>query len=457
MVLNLPRRTALTPVLVVPDEQSWAAWGVDLAQAGFQPAFTAQAARGLVVPGRLPGALVGALATYREQLAEDVSVHELPSPMGGGGPSSPTATPDAHDHGGDHPEDHGVGHGAHDHHADMMAIVGDPSSDGLVMESVDVAFGPLGTPLPGGLAVRATLDGDVVTASAVEALLVAPPTLGTPAPPDLLSPVAWDLALWSVHEDPQGGREVWAWLIAVEIERAVSHTAWLRAFSRLLGWSRPVDPCTQALSSLLMARSLALVELMPGSAGVAAPDLLASELSRARTSLATIVDLLARSRSLRLRLAGHAPITEQQVRDLGLRGPVARASGVGDDVRSSDPRYSALGFEPVTRTEGDALARTLLRSEEALDAIALALEICAVATRHTPTPTPTRSSGAQGVEVEGPRGPLSARLTDAGWHLDSPGARPALRAAEAAMIGEEWAAALVALASFDPSAWQAPA
>jgi hypothetical protein len=51
--------------------------------------------------------------------------------------------------------------------------------------------------------------------------------------------------------------------------------------------------------------------------------------------------------------------------------------------------------------------------------------------------------------VEGPRGPITARRSAGAWE------RAARRAAAGAMVGLEWSAALVALASFDLSPWSA--
>ena len=86
----------------------------------------------------------------------------------------------------------------------MMAIVGEPSADGLVMEEIELSHGPVGTALPGGLRLDVTLDGDVVGHCEVTALLRAgaPDRAGAAGPrnaphpaPDLLAPAAWRVAL----------------------------------------------------------------------------------------------------------------------------------------------------------------------------------------------------------------------------------------------------------------------
>lgn len=405
MVLSRPA-TALVPALVVPDEQTWTMAGTDPASLGVEPVFAAAAVRRVLAPDEVPDALVEPLAEYLD------------------------APPPAHDaHGG-----HG-GHGHHDHH-DMMAIVGEPSADGLVMEPIRLRYGPLGTPLPGGLVADVTLDGDVVAECDVAALLTAEDAATVP---DRLAPTAWDIALTTAREIATGASvppaERWRRIAAVEVERALSHTSWLRSFGRLLGWPKLVERTNRAVATLIEARRLN-----------------AAELDQAMSELDALGAFVRGSRWLAWRASGRAHITEERARELGLRGPVARASGVVDDARLTHPLYRRLGFEPVVRPEGDALARTLVRVSEASGAIELAIRALeAGASSDLSDALPPASDPAV---VEGPRGPLQAQLDASRWQLDAPGQAAALTAAGASTAGSEWAAALVGLASFDLSPWR---
>jgi hypothetical protein len=388
--------TAPAPAIVVPDEQTWTMAGVDPAGLGVEPVFDPAAARRVLLPDRVPEALAGPL---RDLLAALPS-RAVPdaSRLAFAGDVDPDAA-DKHAHEGHGEHDHHGGHddhGGHDHH-DMMAIVGEPSADGLVMEPIELRFGPLGTPLPAGIVADVTLDGDVVAACEVSALLV------SHDPPDLLAPKAWDRAT-------HGGE-----LAAAEVERALSHTAWLRAFGRVLGWRTLVERAGAALRPVIAAQSLR------------PPELAAAE--AALTDLARFVE---RSRRLRWRTEGRARVSERDARTLGLPGPAARASGVADDARSDDPHYRRLGFEPVVRLEGDAWARTVVRAAEA--AAALRLASAAVADGG-PSDVP------RGPVVEGPRGGLRATGS-------------LLVAAGATAVGAEWATAVVGIASFDLSPWR---
>jgi hypothetical protein len=408
--------------LVLPDEQTWTMSGLDPGPA--EPVFEPARARRVLLPYRVPDVLMQPLADTLASLPHGVETIERRVPYPGD--ASPHDAPahgehgkhdghdehDEHDEHGEH-DAHGghAGHGGHDH-GDMMAIVGDPSADGLVMEPIELRFGPLGTPLPAGIVADVTLDGDVVAAAQVQALFGAGVRRDTPDP---LAQQAWDLA--QATGSPQ---DRWERLAAVELERAVSHTAWLRSFARVLGWPELVARATHALARLAEAPA------------------------DARPALGGLADLAESSRRLRWRTAGRGRITPERARELGLHGPPARAAGLPDDARSEDPLYRQLGFEPVVRSDGDALARTQVRAAEAVAAVELAI----AASARTDAPP-----GGAARAVEGPRGPL--RVEDG--RLEAPGETAALTAAGAAMIGAEWASALAVLASFDLSPWRVTA
>lgn len=74
---------------------------------------------------------------------------------------------------------------------------------------------------------------------------------------------------------------------------------------------------------------------------------------------------------LRLRLENVGVIKYSEALLYGLVGPTARASGVKIDVRKDTPYawYDEIDFKIITRTEGDSLARMLVRFDEALESI----------------------------------------------------------------------------------------
>jgi hypothetical protein len=305
------------------------------------------------------------------------------------------------------------------------------------MEPIRLSYGPIGTPLPGGLVVDVTLDGDVVAESNVRSLVGADQATDLP---DLLSPVAWALA------NDRGGTastDPWLRIAAIEIERTVSHLAWLRSLGRLLEFQPLVVRCTAALGTLLVSRRVlprqdVTKEWLQAAVG-------RGDLDDCRERLEHLVGWLDRSRSLRWRLSGRAVISRARARELALRGPVARASAIDDDARTADPLYEELGFRPIVNSRGDALARTRVRGEEALSAIVLAID--ALQLDYVGAEAPPAEARAP-VAIEGPRGPIAALSRS-----PATAAATARRAAADSMIGSEWSAALVGLMSFDLSPW----
>lgn len=65
------------------------------------------------------------------------------------------------------------------------------------------------------------------------------------------------------------------------------------------------------------------------------------------------------------RLRGCAPLDKDKAYELGCVGPVARASGLKQDMRELGyAAYPQLDFSPVVMTEGDCYARTMVRIKE---------------------------------------------------------------------------------------------
>lgn len=322
------------PALVVPDGESWLVWGRDVWDEGLHDAAPA-AARHVVCAERLPEVLRAALATLADELPGGWERWE--APFGGTAPEAAPARGDGgrgdggHDHGGrgDGGHDHG-GHGDGDD--DPMAITGPASADGLVMEPLELQAGPLGVALPSGLVVRARLDGDVVAGAEVEAALRQEDATRAPDPS---TPAAWAAA------------EAPSTVAAVERERALSHLGCLHRLARLLGWPSLGDRIHRVAGPVLAGHADAHV-------GV-------DELGR----------WLVGSRRLAARLRGLGTVDAATARDRGLAGPNLRASGVAADARAEDPAYAALGFEPIVRNEGDALARTVLRVQEVAQSLRL--------------------------------------------------------------------------------------
>jgi ech hydrogenase subunit E len=73
--------------------------------------------------------------------------------------------------------------------------------------------------------------------------------------------------------------------------------------------------------------------------------------------------------TIRARTVGKGVLTPEIARSYGVVGPVARASGIAQDLRET--YCQGLSFRPVVREEGDAYARSMVRVEEILRSIDL--------------------------------------------------------------------------------------
>lgn len=417
---------AVRRTLVVPDEASWVMWGVNPQARGLQTSFGVATAEAVLRPAHVPPALAAVVDGWLSQRPA-LALVTLPSPLTPVfADQPPPGRPD--NDAADVAEMDGEAMGAMD---DMMAIVGDPSEDGLVMETVEVELGPLAGPLPGGLVMTATLDGEQVTESSVRSALIHPAGELDPMAP-LSSRVALGLHAGRRHS----GRLA---MTAVETERALSHLAWLRSLIRLLGWHHGMRLCGQAIDRLLAVRSEALDALLIGRR-TSTPT--TPQLGAVQGAVDDLFHRVQHEPLVRSRLGGLAPVTSEDARSQGLRGPNARASGVADDLREGSAAYTAVDFRAaVTARAGDALARTAVRVEEVAQSLRLIGRLL-----HSDDPLPTLTA------VEGARGPLRV-ATAARPTVQTLGGEAARRAAESAMTGLGWNDALVAVSSFDLSAW----
>jgi NADH-quinone oxidoreductase subunit D len=210
-------------------------------------------------------------------------------------------------------------------------------------------------------------------------------------------------------------RAVWARTLLAELNRVLSHLAFLSAYPPEIaaagGGAGDVSP-ERAAGAAFGARELiqAVMEEISGGrmhymfsrVGGLKEDLPAGWLGRVHAAagqvhaaLPVIGAVVREHAGFRARTRDVGRITGEQVAQFGVSGPAARASGVGFDLRRDEP-YLAYGelagvLRVVTRPEGDCLARF----ECLLDQVGASLELAdACASRLAALPP----------------GPVSARL-----------------------------------------------
>ncbi|NOY16152.1 MAG: hypothetical protein GXP23_04300 [Gammaproteobacteria bacterium] len=321
------------------------------------------------------------------------------------------------------------------------------SGDGLPMEWIEAPFGPFFPGLPSGLLLTLTLDGDTVAGSNARSLIENRELLQSSSMDtgsfveqltsfDPLAPVTYRYLACRVLENIAGmdvsANTAYARIGALERERIASHLGWLALFAQQTGF----DWLMRRTASLQLKFQHADLE----------------QIVALKPAILTLTKRLQRTPLLKSRMAGVGLLAT----DATLRGPVARATGIGDDARSADKVCTTLGFKTVSRKTGDALARLHVRLDEIIHSLAL---IEAAGAIELPVPAIIGEiSGTGEAVVETPRGVARLRLTlEMGKvttaQLDTPSTHH-LALINPLIEQQELGDALLAVSSLDLSPWE---
>lgn len=204
-------------------------------------------------------------------------------------------------------------------------------------------------------------------------------------------------------------RGIWARTLLAELNRVLSHLAFLSSYPPELAGAagkaelgeRAAFGAREAMQTIMEEITGGRMHYMFNRVGGLKEEIPAGWLDRARrtvdevrASLPVIGAPVADDR-FRARTGGTGVLTGEQVRQYGVSGPAARASGVDFDLRRDEP-YLAYGelagvLRVPVRTAGDSLARF----ECLLDQVAVSLDL----------------AGESADRLAAlPRGPLAARL-----------------------------------------------
>lgn len=97
-----------------------------------------------------------------------------------------------------------------------------------------------------------------------------------------------------------------------------------------------------------------------------------SEMNEIRKDFTSIEKVFKNDLTISKRLRGVGLLDQKKAYRLGCVGPVARASGIGQDMRMLGyAAYGDLDFEPVVMHDGDSYARTMVRIREIYQSIDL--------------------------------------------------------------------------------------
>jgi len=122
------------------------------------------------------------------------------------------------------------------------------------------------------------------------------------------------------------------------------------------------------------------------------------------------INICTSDRTILARCAGIGVLPKDDAKKLCAVGPTARASGVDVDIRRDDPydAYDQISFEVITESDGDVLAKVVVRLLEILESIKItrqavkALPKGPLRVKITPKIEPNEAIG----RVEAPRGEL---------------------------------------------------
>jgi Ni,Fe-hydrogenase III large subunit/Ni,Fe-hydrogenase III component G len=208
--------------------------------------------------------------------------------------------------------------------------------------------------------------------------------------------------------------------VLLELERLYNHVADIGALCNDVGYGILNAHALRVREQLLRLNAdvtghrLLRGAVTPGGAHVQTLPT-PTQLSAIAADVAEIVELALSNSVVRERFTGTAVLGADQIRDIGALGYVARATGVDIDARRDHPFHDVTAqVSSVTRTEGDVLARFLVRAGEVQASVALLHQLLPeVQTGNAYRDPPQRLPGGQvsGVGlVEGWRGTLAHRM-----------------------------------------------
>lgn len=208
---------------------------------------------------------------------------------------------------------------------------------------------------------------------------------------DYVAPMSYDEAYVATVEKAMGvevkERAMWVRTILLELQRIASHLLWLGTMANDVGqfftlfmWTfadrdrvlRLLEEASGARMFYVNMRVGGLIRDLPPGFEDNARELL----DYLEKKMGKYEDFLEKSPLFVERTRGVGVISRERAVDLGVTGPVLRASGINYDVRKDMPYYvyDKLNFEPMVRSEGDCFARYKVRVLEIRESIRLVRE-----------------------------------------------------------------------------------
>jgi Ni,Fe-hydrogenase III large subunit len=223
-------------------------------------------------------------------------------------------------------------------------------------------------------------------------------------------------------------------VILCELERMHSHFLWAGIAAKLIGFKTVFMACftlrervMDALSAISGNRVNYGMNRIGGVnrdiADLAAVRAILGDMERAIGE--TIIPILVEDRTVQLRTKGVGVLTREQAQAMGAVGPLARASGLTQDIRKSAPyaAYAKFAFDVPVETAGDVQARLIVHAKEMIESCRIlrqALDTLPEGAFQTPPPTAAKFKVPAGTaisRVEAPRGEVLYQMTSNGTEM----------------------------------------
>lgn len=169
--------------------------------------------------------------------------------------------------------------------------------------------------------------------------------------------------------------------IMLELERLHSHLLWVGLACHIAGFDtlfmhcfRIREPVMWIAEQITGNRKTYALCLVGGVRWDFTPELktgLRNVLDQLERDWNGLVPAVLKDRNIQRRTDGVGIADPRLVKDMGLVGPVARAAGVGIDVRRDHPyaAYDRVEFDVITATGADVWSRIVVRAREVFESI----------------------------------------------------------------------------------------
>lgn len=206
-------------------------------------------------------------------------------------------------------------------------------------------------------------------------------------------------------------RVIWA-----ELHRMHSHLLWLGLLADSFGFEslfmqlwRNREKVMDIMEETAGSRVIISANTIGGTRRDISKDMLLKIsviLDEIEEDLKQVEPVFLNDYTVKHRLVGIGVLSKDDAYKLGAVGPVARASGINQDLRTTGyAAYGSLEFEPIVLTDGDSYARTIVRLKEIYQSINLIKQaIGKIPEGETSVPVKGNPTGEVVSRVEQPRG-----------------------------------------------------